>query len=118
MRSCRVFLAILLVVAVLVGAGAVSFSGAEMQHGTPVTDIVMRSTAAANSTSSMCDKCLNKDPAKHACLALCVGVQAAPPHASILRVATRIPRAPLGERHVDGSAIAPDLPPPKLSAHA
>jgi hypothetical protein len=85
-----------------------------MQGGVQASDMVMKGMISDLSMSGMCDKCIKKDQAKHACFAVCVGLHAVLPVASVLGAATRAPLDPLAERQFNGSGAPPDLPPPKL----
>jgi hypothetical protein len=78
------------------------------------SDIAMKGMTSDLSTSGMCDKCIKKGLAKHACFAVCVGLHAVLPVANVLRVAARAPLDPLAERQFNGAGAPPDLPPPKL----
>ena len=80
--------------------------------------MVMDTMGSDLSMSGMCDKCTKKDPATHACFAVCAGLQAAVPVVCIIRVPARSLLTPFAERQVDGSTVSPDLPPPKLSVLA
>ena len=113
MHYRRGFLAVLLVLALVLGTGWPMPAAAGMQGGAQASN--MTAMAPDLSMSGMCDKCIEKHPATHACFAACVGVQAVLPVMGVLRVAARAPLDPLVERQFDGSAAPPDLPPPKLS---
>ena len=115
MRSGRGFLALLLVLALVIGTGQPMLAAAEMQSGAPASGMIMDAMSSAVPMSGMCDKCITKDQATHACFAVCVDVQAVLPVTSILRVCARAPLAPLVVRRFNGSAAPPDLPPPKLN---
>ncbi|MBN8995197.1 MAG: hypothetical protein J0H94_08220 [Rhizobiales bacterium] len=89
-------------------------ASAEMRGGMQASDMVMKGMTSDLPMSGMCDKCIKKDQAKHACFAVCVGLQAVLPIGSVLRVAATAPHDPLAERLFNGSGAPPDLPPPKL----
>jgi hypothetical protein len=114
MRTCRALLALVLVLALALGVSRPMPASAEMQVGMQASDMVMKSMMSDLPISGMCDKCVKKDQTKHACFAVCVGLQAVLPIASMLRVAARAPHDPLAERQFNGSGAPPDLPPPKL----
>jgi len=90
-------------------------SAAEMQSGAEASKMVMGAIASDLPMLGMCDKCIKKDPATDACFAVCVGIQAVLPVASVLGGAARVPLHPHVERLFNGSTSPPDLPPPKLS---
>jgi hypothetical protein len=118
MPTCRGFLALLLVLALALGTGRPMPAAAEMQSGAQASKMVMNAMASDLSMSGMCDKCVKKEPATHACFAVCVGVQAVLPVLAVLRASSRAPLYPLVERQFSGSAAPPDLPPPKLNVPA
>lgn len=114
MGCCRGFLAFLLVLALMLGAGRPVPSAAEIHGGATVTPMLMSAMALDLSMSGMCDKCPKKDSAMRGCAGVCVGVQAVLPVPNIQLISARALLTPFAERRCDGSAAPPDPPPPKL----
>jgi hypothetical protein len=114
MHSRRALVAVLLVVLALVfGTGHPMPAAAEMPGGKQASAMAMNAVASDASPSGMCDKCLKKDLATHACFAVCVGVEAVLPVTSVVRAQARASLASLVERQFHGAAGPPDPPPPK-----
>jgi hypothetical protein len=132
MRSCRNFLSLLLVLALMLGTGQHLTSSAEMQRGAPAPNLAMSAmdsdmpmsglcAKCANamesdmSMSGLCDKCAKKGSATHHCFGACVGAQVIMPSAGFAPIWADATPVPFIEQHFSGSSAPPDLPPPKLA---
>jgi hypothetical protein len=115
MCSCRGFLVLLLALALALGTGWPMAVAAGKQQGAKSPDIVMSVVASDIPMSRMCEKCIKKNPALHACFVVCVGLHAVLPAASVLRDTAEVALTPFAELKFDGSAAALDPPPPKLA---
>ena len=118
MRNCTGLLALLLVLGLVLGSGRLVTAAHEIQNGAKAPILVMNPMAPHMTMSGTCEKCLGKDPATHACFVVCFGVEAILPDTNIVRVLARAPLSPLADRQLNGSAVPPDPPPPKLSVLA
>ena len=115
MRRCRDFLSLLLVLAVVLGAGHRTLSFAEMQHGAPASNLAMSAMESGMSMSGLCDRCVKKGPTMHACFGSCVGAQVIAPSIGFAPIWAEATAALFIEQLFSGSSTPPDLPPPKLT---
>lgn len=117
MRTRRLFLSVLLLLAFVLGAGQCApQSVAAGQAGQAHDAMQVAMSATDGSTSGKCNECGGSDHAKPACLPLCTSVQAMLPEgtAAPAEIAVAAPIAAAGQ-HVSGWATPPDPYPPKLS---
>ena len=115
MRSCRGFLSLLFVLALLLGSGNRMLSTAEMHCGAPASSLAMSAVACDMSMSGLCDKCAKNGSATHDCFGACVGAQAIMPPIGFALIWADATPAPFIEQPFSGSSTLPDLPPPKLT---
>ena len=118
MRRCRCFFSLLLVLALVLGTVRSMPAAAEKQHVAQALELVMDAMASDTWMLGVCDKCIKKNPAIHACFGVCVGLQAVLPAVLIQRYSAKAALAPFAERQFDGSVASLDPPPPKLSVFA
>jgi hypothetical protein len=93
-------------------------SAVEMQPAAPGMDMSMKAASTEVPVSGMCDKCMKKGPATHACFSHCATIQAIMPAARAWTVVSRHVMTPPTECRAYGSDQPPDLPPPKSSSFA
>ena len=115
MRSCRDFLSLLLVLALMLGTAQQLASSAEMQRGAPASNLAMSAMDSDMSMSGFCDKCAKKGSATHDCFGACVGAQVIMPSIGFAPIWADATPAPFIEQQFSGSSTPPDLPPPKLT---
>ena len=129
MRSCRDFLSLLLVLALMLGTAQHLVSSAEMQRGAPAPNLAMsamdsdmsmsgvcakcaKAMDSDMSMSGLCDKCAKKGSATHHCFGACVGAQVIMPSIGFAPISAGATPAPFIEQQFSGSSTSPDLPPP------
>ena len=132
MRSCRDFLSLLLVLALMLGTAQHLASSAEMQRGAPASNLAMsamdsdmsmsglcakcaKAMESDMSMSGLCDKCAKKGSATHHCFGACVGAQVIMPSIGFAPISAGATPVPFIEQQFSGSSTPPDLPPPKLT---
>src|SRR5262249_26494591 len=102
MPRCRGFFSLLLVLALVLGTVRSMPAAAEKQHGAQAS-MVMNALASDTWMLGMCDKCIKKNSAIHACFGVCAGLQAILPAVIIQRNSAKAALAPVAERQFDGS---------------
>ena len=113
-RSCRDFLSLLLVLALVLGTAPRVAASTEMQCAAPASNLI-NAIVSDVSMLGLCDKCA-KSFATHACFGACVGsTQAILSAAGFAPIRTNMNLAPFIEQLFSGSDAPPSLPPPKLS---
>jgi hypothetical protein len=115
MRSCRDFLSLLLVLALMLGTAHQLASSAEMQRGAPASNLSMSAMDSDMAMSGFCDRCAKKGSATHGCFGACVGAQVIMPSNGFAAIWAKATLAPFIEQRFSDSATPPDLPPPKLT---
>ena len=116
MQTCRDFLDLILVLALVLGTAHPMASSTEMQRGAPASNLAMSVMGSDMSMSGLCDNCPKKGSATHDCFGACVGTLAIMPSVGFAPIGTNTTLAHFMEQLFNGSSSPPDLPPPKLTA--
>jgi hypothetical protein len=115
MRRCRDYLSLLLVLALVLGAGHRTLWAGEMQRGAPSSNLAMSAMDSDISMSGLCDKCAKKGSGLRDCFGTCFGAQVIMPSIGFVPIWADATRPPFMEQQFRGSSTPPDLPPPKLT---
>jgi hypothetical protein len=115
MRACLGLLALFFMLALVLGTDQLTAAARAFQDEVQMSGMVVNTSSSDVPTSGTCDKCLWKDQATHACFAVCAVVQAVLPQVTFFMVSTGIRLSPAPDRQVDGTGIAPAIPPPRTN---